>query len=247
MDFESLVKGTASPAPSATATAGLDPWDERWPDATEAESALVSAWRSLRSSLNVQSQMFQSSTGLAPSTFAGAASPSLDGPSALRFQPAQQSRLNARPVPASSFKAALFGNTPTSSLPPQSSTNAPLQPAKSAFAPMQPTSSSFAPLQPTPRSAIHPPTETSSGAPNYNISLAPSAPSPRPQQQPPMSFMSPPPQQQRPSPSPSLPTHAPARPPPGYSSGLMQPTIRPKPSVPTVNGNQDWGDFDPLK
>jgi SCY1-like protein 2 len=90
--------------------------------------------------------------------------------------------------------------------------------------------------------------------PNYNISLVPSAPSPRPAQNASMSFMSPPqvsqappPPQAQPRPPPAQATLVPSKPPPGYSSGLMQPTVAAKPGIPTVNGKVDWGDFDPLK
>lgn len=44
VDFESLVKGTASPAPAAGgASSGLDPWDEGWVDSHDTmDSGLVS-------------------------------------------------------------------------------------------------------------------------------------------------------------------------------------------------------------
>lgn len=42
VDFESLVKGTASPAPASTGTAGLDPWDDGWADSGDLDSSLVS-------------------------------------------------------------------------------------------------------------------------------------------------------------------------------------------------------------
>lgn len=162
------------------------------------------------------------------------------------------SRLKARPVPATTFNAAMFASTssPTSPPAPAQSSFAPMKPrptTQSSFAPLQPTPSTFAPLQPSPRPSTQAHMPASSSGPNYNISLTPSAPSPRPQQSP-MSFMAPAPAPARATPSPSIPLQSTqGRPPPGYTSGLMQPTVAPKPSIPTVNGKQDWGDFDPLK
>lgn len=181
------------------------------------------------------------------------APPNLSGSSSsTSTHTTQASRLKARPVPASTFNSAMFANTPASASIPQSSFTPlqplqPFQPTQSSFSPTTLNQSSFAPLQPTPRPALQSSTPSTSGAPNYNISLTPSAPSPRPAQPQPMSFMSPPALQQRTAPTPPMPSQAPGRPPPGYTSGLMQPTVRPKPSIPTVNGKQDWGDFDPLK
>lgn len=182
-------------------------------------------------------------------------SASTPGPSWSATQPTQASRLKARPVPPSTLNSSMFDNTSSSPTQPSQSTFTPMQPsqhqqARSSFAPLQPTqsTSSFQPMQSTPGPATQ--TQISgmgqSNGPNYNISLTPSAPSPRPQQSS-MSFM--PPAQHRPPPTvaPILPTQAQSRPPPGYTSGLMQPTVAAKPTIPTVNGKQDWGDFDPLK
>jgi SCY1-like protein 2 len=149
------------------------------------------------------------------------------------------SRLKARPVPQATFNNSLFANQPSSSSSTNSSPNIQSTPS---FTPLQPTQSTFTPLQPTRTAHVQAPIQSSSG-PNYNISLTPSAPSPRPT---PMSFMSSPPQPQPQAPiAPQV--QAQSRPPPGYSSGLMQPTVASKPSIPTVNGKIDWGDFDPLK
>lgn len=58
VDFESLVKGTASPAmgngnpsTSTMGTASLDPWDEGWADSGDLDTSLVS----IKSSLGISS------------------------------------------------------------------------------------------------------------------------------------------------------------------------------------------------
>lgn len=186
-----------------------------------------------------QTKTFETATTISPSSFP---SPSLGSnstiPSAQKIS--QTSKLKARPVPSSTFNSTMFGSPASSS---SSAFPSPAQPSQSTFTPMQPTTSSFAPLQPTPRAPVQSimSTSTPMSGPNYNISLTPSAPSPLPPQ---ISVM--PPSQPRPLPQSQPQAQTPSRPPPGYSSGLMQPTVAAKPGIPTVNGKVDWGDFDPL-
>jgi SCY1-like protein 2 len=184
---------------------------------------------------------------MTPSPFT---SPSL-GSTGTRPSTAQQSappsRLKARPVPTSTFNSTMFNSSTASSSKSSSTFPSPAQSSQSTFAPLQPTTSSqFAPMQPTAYRPTSTPApmmaQSASGAgagPNYNISLTPSAPSPRPPQ---ISVMPPSQAQSRPP----VPPTVQSRPPPGYSSGLMQPTVATKPGIPTVNGKVDWGDFDPL-
>jgi SCY1-like protein 2 len=190
-------------------------------------------------SLIPQSKTFQTASTITPSPFA---SPNLGSSSTYTNaqKSSQASRLKARPVPPSTFNSTMFSSPASSS---SSAFPSPAQSSQSTFTPLQPTSI-FAPLQPTPRAPVpstSTPMSNPMAGPNYNISLTPSAPSPRSPQ---ISVM--PPSQPRPPPPPQQQAQAQSRPPPGYSSGLMQPTVASKPGIPTVNGKVDWGDFDPL-
>lgn len=250
MNFEDLVKGTSSPKPPVSSSVGGMPWDEGWADSNGgADSLVIFLTIYSMTKLIKQSNAFASSS-ITPSPYA---SPKIGS------QPTSSgSKLKARPVPASTFNSSMFN----ASSPSSSSTNSPNIYSTPTFSPIQPQITSFTPLQPTSytppqvqQSTFPQSTATGTGSgmgPNYNISLAPSAPSPRPPQNASMSFVPPPqaaplsqaPIQARPQQQATL---APSKPPPGYSSGLMQPTVVAKPSIPTVNGKVDWGDFDPLK
>ena len=176
---------------------------------------------------------------------------------------AGSSRLKARPVPPSTFNSAAFSTPPLApsiSAPIQTSAVGPSAlaptPSPMGFAPLQPTQSSLASLTPQ-RPAM--PTQTSSG-PNYNISLTPQQPAMKPQQP---SMLRPTPSQSNsfsqmgqasslPQPvhptAPARPAQPPVAPPPGWSSGLMQPTSAPKPTWGTSGkASGGWDDFDPLK
>ena len=150
---------------------------------------------------------------------------------------ASANRLKARPVPASTFNSSAF-ETPSIPRPP--TTNGAFG-ATQSFAPLQPTQSSYAPLQSTSRtpSMSEPP---ASSAPNYSLSLSPQPPTIS------VSSFQPAQPTYTPQPAQMAPPLAPAvKPPPGYSSGLMQPS-KPANSWGAVNkSNGDWGDFDPLK
>lgn len=147
-------------------------------------------------------------------------------------------KLKARPIPSSSFNAAFSGSSSNFSTPLQPSTT----PSYSALQPSRPNPTSPAPA--------------TSGV-NYNISLAPQPPafSPPPPQPTyptytPMAPMPPiqpsqPLRPMQPAPAVSQPVNN-VKPPPGWSSGVMQPTVAPKPSMPNV-ANQNWDDFDPLR
>ena len=153
------------------------------------------------------------------------------------------SKLKARPVPSSTFNSAAFAaaSPPTQNFSlaaAPSNTHTP-QP-QSSFTPLQPTQSSFAPLQPMNAQSQRPASNTPSG-PNYNISLSPQPISSRPPPAPSYSFHQP-----TQTSAPIQPSQPAVRPPPGWSSGIMQPTVAPKTTLGGL-GNQGWDDFDPLK
>ncbi|OCF45272.1 SCY1 protein kinase [Kwoniella heveanensis CBS 569] len=191
------------------------------------------------------------------------------------------SRLKARPVPSSSFNASAFqDSTPK----PQSASAFPaLSPTPtggsgSTFTALQPSttgSNSLSTLRSGSTSGYgqNRPTATASG-PNYNLSLSPQAPhqsAAAAVSSSPMSFMSSPPtlaapvsqpQYQHQSPpqvqvqsQPPITNNTTIKPPPGWQSGLMQPTSAAKPvwgkgagggGAAGGGAKGDWGDFDPL-
>lgn len=149
-------------------------------------------------------------------------------------------KLKARPITSGSFNAAFSGSS--------SNFSTPLQPSTS-------TTPSYSALQSS-RPNHTTPAPATSGV-NYNISLAPQPPAftPPPPQPTypaytPMAPMPPiqpsqPLRAMQPAPTVSQPTNN-VKPPPGWSSGVMQPTVAPKPTLPNV-ANQNWDDFDPLR
>jgi SCY1-like protein 2 len=228
VDFEALVKGSSGPKLPAN-----DGWGEGW-DADDGLSEMFGTAMATTSAPTVQPRL--------------ANSPAL-GPDSGRPNTAvgNANRLKARPIPSTSFNASAF-DTPAALPRPLTmnglNTNGSM--AGSSFAPLQPTQSSFAPMQPTSRAPSTSSRPPASSAPNYNLSLSPQPPaisvsSFAPLQQPTYNPRPPQPQMAQPI--------APAiKPPPGYSSGLMQPS---KPAAPAwgsnPQGNGDWGDFDPFK
>lgn len=176
----------------------------------------------------------------------------------MRATTAGSSKLRARPVPASTFDSAAFAAASPSPSQPQRSTSSSQtgsssfasQPVASTFALLQPTQSSFAPLQPTQSSLAPQRTmpNTSASGPNYSLSLSPQPPAIRPTPQPSYSFNQLPPQQSTFAPpiQSSQPLQPTMKPPPGWTSGLMQPTVIAS-TKPKMAANQGWDDFDPLK
>ncbi|TXT13561.1 hypothetical protein VHUM_00928 [Vanrija humicola] len=237
VDFEALVKGQSggsSTAAAASASASLDPWgDDGWGDSLSVNSA----------------------------------------PAPTASPPQSQSRatggkLKARAIPSSSFNSSAFESAPQPQRLPSFGATAPAQPQRApsfGAAPVQPQrlgsfGATSAPLSPS----LAGPTPPSSG-PNYNLSLQPQAPKPssptyasfgaplqparsppRPAAQPSFAAPSfsalPPPIAAQPQ------SYGQPRPPPGWTSGLMQPTAAPKPAWGSGQASKsDWGDFDPLK
>ncbi|WVQ85282.1 hypothetical protein IAT38_007447 [Cryptococcus sp. DSM 104549] len=254
VDFEALVRGgTAggSTVPSPNPAVGIaDPWDdEGWLNGGSSDGGLSSTFPSL-SVNNTGNSSFPKSTPASP--------PIQPSTSTLRPSITGSSKLKARPVPSSSFNASAFSSPAPSA--PQVSTPSlpPLQPTQSSFPPLQPQHTpAYSPIQPQHTQPRPPP---SSSGPNYNISLSPQPPT-HSQASSPLSFMSLPPTSQptygqamQPT-QPVQPAQAPqlvVNPPPGWSSGLMQPTAAPKAvwgkgAGGASGGTQDWGDFDPLK
>ncbi|KAL1410897.1 Protein kinase domain-containing protein ppk32 [Vanrija albida] len=254
VDFEALVKGQASggASSSAAAPASLDPWgDDGW--GMDSTADLESSFPGLN---------------LASAPAAPASPPSR----------ATGGKLKARAIPSSSFNASAFDAAPQPQRLPSFGATAPAQPQRlpsfGATAPAQPqrlpsfgaSSTSLSP------SLASQPSAPSSG-PNYNLSLQPQAPAPKaptyasfgaplqPTRSPPSSAQAAFPAQPSFSavPPPIAPSYgqplqpvataAPAaRPPPGFTSGLMQPTAAPKPAWGSGQASKsDWGDFDPLK
>lgn len=146
------------------------------------------------------------------------------------------SRLNARPVPAARFDSSVFPVDP-----PQIAPSLPPPRVAPAVVPSLAASAYSSPLVPTPRTTNQP---VASSGPNYNISLTPNAAPPP--------FASPAANVSTASPWPSsVSAQAPALvplkpPPPGFSSGVLQPDSRPA-WKPVTSKTADWGDFDPLK
>lgn len=204
--------------------------------------------------LTAQTQTFPSLAISADNT--GTSFPSMPSSSpplaqpAMRNATASSSRLKARPVPPSTFNSAAFAaaSPPISQQafsPPPTMPTSPFAPT-STFAPLQPTSSSFAPLQPTQptQSTLAPQraAPATSSAPNYNISLAPQPIAPRPAAPPTFSNYG----NSNGASAPAQPLQPAIKPPPGYGSGLMQPTVKVNPT-PSWSANSGWDDFDPLK
>lgn len=261
VDFESLVKGNAG-SPNLTAPTSIDPWDvDSWASGADTSTNLVRGDANIDASLTIENQALPSLTITADNTGNGFPSmPSSPAPlafSTTRTTAASTSKLKARPVPSSTFNSAAFAAASPPVRPQQpvfpSQPTTPsfaTVPSHSTFTPLQPTQTSFAPLQPQSSMTPHR-TLPSAGAsgPNYSLSLSPqtpAAPTMRPPIQPSHSFN----QSQQPASSapiqPSQPIQPAVKPPPGWSSGLMQPTVAVS-SRPKLAANQGWDDFDPLK
>jgi len=173
-------------------------------------------------------------------------SPPAQSQPAMRNATASSSRLKARPVPATTFNSAAF-NAASPPAPQQTVSPPPAMPnpmaSASTFAPLRPTTSSFAPLLPT-HSTLAPQraAPAASSGPNYNISLASQAVSPQPAAPPTFALNG----NSNAVSAPSQPLQPSIKPPPGYGSGLMQPTIKAT-ATPSWSANSGWDDFDPLK
>ena len=261
VDFESLVKGNTN-SPNPMASAASDPWDmDSWATGGDSSSQLVNNDVSTtRALLTAQGQTFPSLAITANNTGNGfpsiSPSPAPASQPAMRSSAASSSRLNARPVPASTFDSAAFAAARPPSAPARQSValSQPMSPSYSSvptpptFAPLQPTQSTFAPLQPT-QSSMAPqrtmPGSSASG-PNYSLSLSPQPLAARPSPQPSFSFTQPPQATFSPPIQPSQPLQPTMKPPPGWTSGLMQPTVVAS-TKPKLTANQGWDDFDPLK
>ncbi|KAE8540149.1 hypothetical protein D1P53_004087 [Cryptococcus gattii VGV] len=244
------------------------------------DGGLASAFPSLSLGINNTGNSFPITTpaSVSPRPLSANTTGTSLKPSTSTTTTTTSTKLKARPVPASSFNSAAFGSSTSSagnvSTPMTSSGLPPLQPTTSSFAPLQPQ------VHPQPgRSASYTSNVPSSGSgPNYNISLTPQSPAQTQSQHlsSPLSFMS---SQMSQPPSFSQPVLAPAlaprqqhhqpqlqapaapaaplapqsviSPPPGWSTGVMQPTAAPKPvwgkSPGGGTGALDWGDLDPLK
>ena len=218
----------------------------------------------------VQSQAFPSLTFSAPP----ANTPSTRNPSSSAFGStlsptlsntgASTSKLNARPVPSSSFNHSAFApaSTPQYGLssPPLSGPplwSPPLSSPPLAGPPL--SMNSLAPMHANKPLAQRTPSGPTA-APNYSVSLSQQSPNMSTRStSTPLSFM---PAQKPPglssppafSPAstqlaqptrPQIPPQPALKPPPGWSTGLMKPTVAPKAAPPT--GTQNWDDFDPLK
>ncbi|ORX34162.1 kinase-like domain-containing protein [Kockovaella imperatae] len=250
VDFEALVKGQNGIANPLADAAPVDPWDEGWADSGESDATLSQAFPGLSMTSTPASSSFLSSP-----------IPTATAPSSSFTATASVSRLKARPVPASTFDSSAFASPPSA----QSSqllSPGPASRTPSYNASHQHESAGLAPLQPQRPAAQRAP---SGNAPNYNISLSPHPLTPS-QPSNSLSFVSPAvaslssphsaqstfkPMQtlstmQSSKPTMSSPAIPAVQPPPGWSSGVMKPTVAPKPTIPSVSGNQNWGDFDPL-
>ncbi|WWC60474.1 uncharacterized protein I303_103047 [Kwoniella dejecticola CBS 10117] len=283
MDFETLVRGSggsAAPSPNpafaASSSVGMsDPWDdEGWLNGGDnTASGLSNTFPTL--SINNTGSSFPTSPP----------KPTMTSRTTANSTAAGSSKLKARPVPSSTFNSSAFSDPPPTlapSIPGPSSFS-----VSSSFAPLQPQpqtmSMSMKSPSLTPQSTFSSSFgSTNGGAPNYNISLTPQLPNQAPTNSSPLSFMSSPtlaqpahisyqPQPQAMPPTLSYPpsqasqstqpTVQPIKPPPppGWQSGLMQPSSAPKavwgkPSNGangsgngSTGGKTDWGDFDPLK
>ena len=219
---------------------------------------------------SLQSSSFSSTVNIQESPFASLS------PAPIQSQPAQTlrptpanppSRLKARSIPASSFNTSAFGDTPqplTLSPPPS---QYPSQHPSTSFAPIQPSR----PMTLGQNGSSSSYSASSSNGPNYNLALSPQQPAPQPSAA--LSFMSPPTirptpigQSRQPSynglsspsstsfaapsaaatPAPPQVMAPTVKPPPGWTPGLMQPTVKNKPAIPAVGKSMSWDDFDPL-
>lgn len=173
------------------------------------------------------------------------ASPQPPNQPSMRSATSGSSRLKARAVPASTFNSAAFAATS----PPRSSPQVAMQPSRPS------SSTAFPTMQPTSVTSTSQRATFTSGpvAPNYNISLSPQPPTVQATSTPSYSFSQPIPQPVRQTPAmqasmqPAQPLQPTVKPPPGWSSGLMQPTKATQPAMGSFGSAGGWDDFDPLK
>ncbi|WWC87998.1 uncharacterized protein L201_002900 [Kwoniella dendrophila CBS 6074] len=255
LDFETLVRGGSaapSPNPAVSNTIGVtDPWDdEGWLNVgdTDNVAGVSNAFPTL--SINNTGSSFPMSTPNSPQPSS----------TTMRNTASGSSKLKARPVPSTTFNASAFGSTstppPTIQSPPMLAPTIPAPSPSTSFTPLQPQSMKSPSLTPQPKMGM-----SSGNGPNYNLSLSPQLTNHQQQQQQssynssPLSFMSPQPTftpSIQPQP-PTQPIQPSVKPPPGWQSGLMQPSSAPKAvwgksaSNSGAGSSTDWGDFDPLK
>lgn len=188
--------------------------------------------------------------------------------------PNQTSKLGARPVPALTFNSGAFASSSTSMTYPA------MTPGSGSFAPMQPTQATSPSTQTSRQGAggpnynldlaqqvpaiqpalsfMSPPLQSSSTSQqSHRVQTIPPPYQPKSPQ--PSYTYQPQPKPTQPTipspaqPMPPLPPLQPQiKPPPGWNSGVMQPTKKTTPALSWGNGNGDgkgmeWGDFDPLK
>ncbi|EIW72720.1 hypothetical protein TREMEDRAFT_70798 [Tremella mesenterica DSM 1558] len=257
MDFESLVKGSSTPTISEPQVQVTDPWnDNSWLNGTS-DSSLSNEFNAILQPLS--STTFPSTSN----NTSPVRSPALPSP-----RGGGSSKLKARPVPSSAFNTSAFESIPTLAPPTLSSPPVPsAQPSMST-----PSYSPFQSIQPDPKPATHNLRQISGNKPNYNISLDPQIPAiqssntlspPRmtssfstPSIQPMQSLQTLQPQStttfsssvqsQNSTPQSTQSAQPTVKPPPGWTPGLMQPTLVPKTVQPAL-GKMNWDDFDPLK
>lgn len=258
VDFESLVKGQSAPAPAAAASSSAMPWDDGWDDLDPAANSMTSSFPGLSISPTPSSPPRQTRPAMSNTSNFNTIMTSSSAP------PTRQPSFGAPLQPTTSNRTASYG----APLPPQVSGNSGMNMGSGM---------------------------SSGGGANYNLSLSPQAPAPKPQQtygaplqpqrSPPnygglpsmgssmggmsgvmnstgngssmMGMMSLPPALPAPSSAPAPQQHAAMAPalapaqakaPPGWASGVMQPTQAPKPAWGAAQAKSaDWGDFDPLK
>ena len=162
------------------------------------------------------------------------------------------SRLRAKPIPSSSFNAAVFDSTPPIMFSPPPTIAAPpsLVPSRPVHA-IQPTQPILQPTRFSNMSRQGPQARIPSGGPNYNLALSPQPPAQPLHPSPIPSYSITPPSRPLhstpPMTQPVHPAQPTVKPPPGWSSGLMQPTVPPKPAWgASAKGKQSLDDFDPL-
>ncbi|WRT65846.1 uncharacterized protein IL334_002797 [Kwoniella shivajii] len=275
VDFETLVRGgagSAAPSPNpAVGSMGItDPWnDDSWLNGGDTDNTL-SNFSSLALNTNNTNSTANSSFPLSippsPQPSSTSMRPITSGSGA------GSSKLKARPIPPSTFNSSAFAMPPPSTTRVSQTPNIQSPPIlapsiQPSFAPLQPNSPSMNFNQNSPSTG----SQSKMAGANYNISLTPQLPN-HTQSSSPLSFMSSPTisaipshqtqsyhtsqqptYQSQPAQAilPSQPMQPAVKPPPGWQPGLMQPSTAPKAvwgkTTGTNGGNNDWGDFDPLK
>ncbi|KAJ9113647.1 hypothetical protein QFC22_005955 [Naganishia vaughanmartiniae] len=145
-------------------------------------------------------------------------------------RPSTTTKLNARPVPPSKFDRSAFQISSASVAAPPT-----FAPSTTLF------SNTLSPLVPASRTNGNGTNGTPQKGPNYNISLAPLAPTSSN-----TGFQTTaPPNWSTSTPSFAAPVQQQTLP-PGFGSGMLQPVVKPQ-WKPAQGKTTDWGDFDPLK